>query len=58
MSAEILFHLHPDVRSSPLATTNNITERKFKEIDSTDLNSVINKKMSSITWLLLDRKRW
>ena len=54
MSAEILFHLHPDVRSSPLATTNNITERKFKEIDSTDLNSVINKKMSSITWLLLD----
>ena len=50
MSAEILFHLHPDVRSSPLAKTNNITERKFKEIDILRTQNKITDAFMILAW--------
>ena len=54
MSADIFFRIPVESRSNPLLSTNNTTERKFKEIDSTDLNNIVNKKMFSIVWLFID----
>ena len=54
MSADIFFRIPVESRSNPSLSTNNTTERKFKEIDSTDLNNIVNKKMSSIVWLFID----
>ena len=52
MSAAILFLISSEFRSTPL--TDNITERKFKEVDEIDLNNIVNKKMSVLVWKFLD----
>ena len=44
MSAAILFRILTESGSNPLMLTDNITERKFWEVDSTDLNNFVNKK--------------
>ena len=54
MSADVFFRIPVGSRSNPLLSTNNTTERKFKEIDSTDLKNIVNKKMSSIVQLFID----
>ena len=47
MSAAILFRISSEFRSTPLMLTDNITERKFKELDEIDFNNIVNKKCRS-----------
>ena len=44
MSAAILFRILAESRSNPLMLTDNITERKLREVDSIDLYDFVNKK--------------
>ena len=54
MSAAILFRISSEFRSTPLMLTDNITERKFKEVDEIDFNNIVNKKISVLVWKFLD----
>ena len=46
-TAEVLYAINPEARKNPLVLTNNITERKFRDIDESLFNSKMNKLISN-----------
>ncbi|KAK6186404.1 hypothetical protein SNE40_008445 [Patella caerulea] len=54
-TAEQMYLAHPSERRNPLILTDNVTERKFLDIDSTYLNSQLNRLMFSFVQKSLHR---
>ena len=54
-TAEVLFLVPKEHRRNPLLLTDNITERKFKEIDETDFGSRLNRSLAQLVWKFINQ---
>ena len=54
-TAEVTYNIVTDQRRNPLVLTDNITERKFKEIDDVEFNSHLNRSIADLVWTLINR---